>query len=236
MRFLASSCLISALTLGAALPAPAYAEEHPDFYVLDTAELASWWKAEVRAQIDWDNDAPTMKGLECVVSHDRYLQNGNPPMEVIVTHPVESAEYAFRFRFNLVDDDLIHREVQTITVGGRPYQRKIVQSRIVSWLPVKGPGVIILTYGLGRDMFRPNETYPWLPTEFLIPQFFEVEGINLGISGDFEITHGEYQTRYGELYIDMDGFKETVNWCYDQINPDQQREEELEAVLKRRVH
>ena len=235
LRLPAGPRLISAIALAAGLPGPAHAQEHPDFYVLDTAEVASWWKAVARAQMDWDNETPTMKGLDCVVSHDRYLQDGKPPVEITITHPVESGDYSFRFNFNLADTDLIDRQVETITVGGRPYRRASVESRIVPWLPVMSPDTIILAYGIGREMFRPNETYPWLPIEFLIPQFFEVEGIVLGISGEFEIEHGEYETRYEDLYIDMDGFKESLAWCYDQVNPDRRREMELEEELRRVV-
>lgn len=142
-------------------------------------------------------------------------------MEVSITHPVESARYDFRFGFPLPETDLINRQVETITVGGRPYHRRSIQSRM---LPAFGrkPGnadEIILAYGLGRDMFRPNEEYPWLPVEFLIPQFFEVEGITLGISGEFEIKHGDYEKRYESSYISMDGFREGMLWCYDQVNP-----------------
>ncbi|WP_156843170.1 hypothetical protein [Novosphingobium aquimarinum] len=88
-------------------------------------------------------------------------------------------------------------------------------------------------YGLSRDMFRPNETYPWLPIEFLIPQFFEVEGITLGIAGEFEVEHSEYETRYEDLYIDMDEFKHVFRWCMGQVNPPERNNVDLPDELKR---
>lgn len=222
--------LVSPIML--AVGSPAYAGTIPDFYTMESASLASWWKAESRILVRWNNDKPVMRGFECVISHDR---EGTPPMEVAMSHPVESASYEFRFKFDLADDDLINRKVETITVGGRPYQRKVVQSRIIPAFGVHGPDDIVLAYGIGRDMFRPNDEYPWLPLEFLIPQFFEVEGIFLGISGEFEIKHGEYEKRYESVYVDMDGFKETMKWCYDEINPSGQRDLKLPPELKRHL-
>lgn len=210
--------LIAFLPFLAGLATASNAQDHPDQYALDADEF-SWWKTESRVLVEWRNDKPVMSGLECSVRHDRYLQDGKPPLEIAIVHPVESAEYRFGFTFNLGDTKLISRTVETITVGGRPYQRKIIQSRIIPAFGAYQPGDIILSYGIGRDMFRPNENYPWLPVEFLIPQFFEVEGIVLGVAGDFQIEHGEYEKRYEEIYIDMDGFKEAVQWCYEQVNP-----------------
>lgn len=212
---------------------PVQAQDRRDFYVLGSSEPGSWWKTEARALVNWNGDEPVMTGLECVIMHDRYLEDGKPPMEIAVSHPTESGEYRFRFQFNLAEGKLINRKVETITVGGRPYRLESVQSRIVPW--VGGQTGIILTYGIGREMFRPNETYPWLPIEFLIPQFFEVEGITLGLSGDFEIEHGEYERRYEDLYIDMDGFKESMDWCYRHVNPTHERELELSSKLKKQM-
>ena len=213
---------------------PTYAQnaERPDYYVSGEIDQG-WWKAESRILVDWDQNKPRMTGLECLASHDRYLQGGQPPMQIMVSHPVESGDYRYRFTFNLPDDDMIERRVETITIGGRPYRRENLQSRIIPWFGVHGEGNIILTYGLSRDMFRPNETYPWLPIEFLIPQFFEVEGITLGIAGEFEIEHGEYETRYEDLYIDMDEFQHVFRWCMEQVNPPARNNVELPAELKR---
>ena len=228
----ASWSVITLLTLG--LATPLSAQDRPEHYVLETME-SGWWTGASRVLVDWRGDRPVMTGLECLVRHNRYLQDGQPPMEMTITHPVESGDYRFGFLFNLDGGDLTDREVETITVGGRPYRRQNVQSRIIPWFGEYGPDDIILAYGIGRQMFRPDETYPWLPLEFLIPQFFEVEGIKLGISGRFEIEHGEYETRFEELYIDMDGFRETVAWCYQQVNPPGDRDVELPAELRQRL-
>ena len=154
-------------------------------------------------------------------------------MQIMVSHPVETSEYRYDFTFNMPDNDMIERRVETITVGGRPYLREYIQSRIIPWFGVYDEGDIILPYGLSRDMFRPNETYPWLPVEFLIPQFFEVEGITLGIAGDFEIEHGKYERRYEELYIDMGEFKHVFRWCMEQVNPTERDNVEIPNELKR---
>lgn len=215
------------------LTTPGYAENQPNSFVLSNKNSGGWWKAESRILVDGRSGKPVMRGLECITRHDRNMQNGKPPMEISITHPVESGEYKFLFQFNLPDTKLINKNVETITIGGRPYQRRIIQSRVVPWFGVYGPNDIILTYGIGRDMFRPSESYPWQPLEFLIPQFFEVEGIKLGISGEFEIEHGEYEKRYEELYIDMDGFKEALEWCYSQINPPGDDKVELPSELKK---
>ena len=47
----------------------------------------------------------------------------------------------------------------------------------------------------------------------------EAEEVRIGISGKAEIKHGDYETRYEEIDADMDGFKEAMNWCFDQVNP-----------------
>lgn len=212
-----------------------HAKDEPSHYVLATFDEASWWKAQSRVLVDWPDGKPVMAGLECTASHNRNLQAGKPPMEIVISRPVESAAYNFRFHFNLAEGDLTNPRVESVTVGGRPYQVKLIQSRVIPWFGVHKPGDAILMYGIGRQMFRANDSYPWLPVEFLIPQFFEVEGIRLGIAGDFEISHGDYEKRYQELYIDMEGFKETLGWCYQQINPSGDRKIELPSELKRRI-
>lgn len=211
---------------------PANAADQPDHYVLAIKEFGGW-NTQSRVLVSWNRDKPVMTGLECIVTHDRQLQTDKPPMEIGISHPVESADFKFRFTFNLPDADLIDRKVETITVGGRPYQVKSVQSRIVPWFGL--PDGDILLYGYGRTMFRPTETYPWLPLEFLIPQFFEVEGITLGISGQFEIKHGDYEKRYEELYIRMDDFKEALGWCYEQVNPSGSSKVSLPPELNRAI-
>ena len=223
-----------AIALLALAPAgPLHAQDRPEHYVLGSSE-SGWWKATSRILVDWQQDRPAMSGLECAVIHDRYLQDGKPPMELSIAHPVESAEYRYRFRFNLADAATIDRTVATITVGGRPYQRRTIQSRVTPWFGGHSADGIVLSYGIGREMFRPDETYPWMPLEFLIPQFFEVEGIKLGVSGRFEVEHGEYETRFEELHIDMDGFREVLRWCFEQVNP-LGRDVELPAELRRRI-
>jgi hypothetical protein len=226
------------LSIGAILltvPAgPANAQDRPDHYVLATEESDSW-TAEARILVDWDRDKPVMTGLECVTRADSESQNGKPPLEIGVRHPVESGEYKFQFTFNLPDSELTDRTVETITVGGRPYHRRVIQSRIIPYFGGSAPDGIVLSYGIGRDMFRPTENYPWLPVEFMIPQFFEVEGITLGISGQFEIEHGEYEKRFETLYIHMDGFRETLSWCYAQVNPAGGRKLEFPAALTKKL-
>ncbi len=224
--------LLAAVVATAGSTEPLHAQDRPDFIAFAEEEAGGWWETEARALLDWRDGAPLMTGLECVANHNRY---GRPPLQIAVTHPMESGDYRFRFQFALTDGELIDRQVETITVGGRPYQIKSVQSRIIPWIGGPGENDIVLTYGIGRDMFRPNEGYPWLPIEFLIPQFFEVEGIELGISGQFEIEHGEYERRYEEVYIDMDGFKEAMSWCYNHVNPDHEFEDELSTELRRRM-
>lgn len=209
----------------------AHADDKPDFYTLETTSPGSWWKAESRVLVDWGAGGPKMSGLQCVLKHDR---QGMPPMQIAISHPIESARYDFRLGFSLPDTDLISRQVETITVGGRAYQRRSIESRMTAAFgPEREGDDIILAYGLGRDMFRPNEDYPWLPIEFLIPQFFEVEGIFLGVSGEFEIKHGEYEKRYESIYINMAGFKEGMLWCYNQINPSGNRPLKLPSDLTR---
>ena len=176
-----------------------------------------------------------MTGLECVLSPNRELQASRPPMEVSVSHPVESAQYRYAIRFNLPDGVLTSRAVSTLSVGGRPYQRQIVESRIIPWFGTLPADGIVLAYGIGREMYRPSEDYPWLPLEFLIPRFLEVESIRLGISGQFEVEHGDHETRYEELSIDMDGFKEGLAWCSGQVNPLADRPVQLPAELRQRL-
>jgi len=212
------------------------AQTQPDSYRLETHDTASRWIAESRVIVDWRENRPAMTGLECTASHDRNLQAGRPPMEIIVSHPVESGDFSYRFRFNLAENGIIDRGVETVTIGGRPYHRRSIQSRIIPWFGAHGADDIILAYGIGREMFRPNESYPWLPLEFLIPQLFEVEGITLGIAGNFEIAHGEYERRYEELYIDMEGFKESLQWCQEQVNPSGEHERPLPAELRSRIN
>lgn len=83
-------------------------------------------------------------------------------------------------------------------------------------------------------MVRPDETYPWTPIEFLMPQFFEAEEVRIGISGEAEIKHGDYETRYEEIDADMDGFKEAMNWCFDQVNPSEKKPA-LPAELQKKL-
>lgn len=231
--FLPSLALVTIALLGAA--APLRAQDRPDRYVLAAFKGLPWWKAESRVLVDWRTDKPVMAGLECTASYVRTLQGGKPPMEIAVSHPVESAAYDFRFHFNLAEGGLTDRRVETITVGGRPYQRQGVGARVVPWFGVYGPDDPVLSYGIGRDMFRPNETYPWLPVEFLIPQFFEVERIALGTSGNFEVSHGNYEKRYEDLSIDMGGFREAFSWCLKQVNAAGDRKVELPSELKKRI-
>jgi len=231
--FVRPAVLAAVVALGSA--SPLHAQDWPEHYVLATFKEGPWWKAETRVLVDWPQDKPVMTGLECTASSVRTLEAGKPPMEITVSHPVESSAYHFRFSFNLAEGALTDRNVETITVGGRPYQRKNVQARIVPWFGVYGPDDAILSYGLAREMFRANETYPWLPIEFLIPQFFEVEGITLGVSGNFEVTHGNYEKRYEDLRIDMEGFRETFSWCLKQVNAAGDRKIELPAELKKRI-
>ena len=223
-------CLLPILPSVTAAQAP----EQPEAYVLEHSE-AGWWKATSRVQVDWPQDRPVMSGLECTLSHERELQGGQPPMELSLSHPAESAEYRFRLRFNLPDRELSDRQVATITIGGRPYQRRTVQSRVVPWFGPSSPDGVVLTYGLARDMFRPDESYPWLPLEFLIPRFFEVESIKLGISGQHEVAHGDYETRFEEISIDMEGFREGLLWCFDQVNPPAGTQGALPAELRQRL-
>ncbi len=220
--------------LALAPASPLRAQDRPEHFALDRSQ-SGWWTGQSRILVDWNEDGPVMTGLECIASHDRELGGSEPVMEVTLSHPVESSDYRFALRFNLADTELSEREVATITVGGRPYQRGNVQSRIVPWFGAYRPGDVILAYGLGRDMFRPDESYPWLPVEFLIPRFFEVEGIQLGIAGRFEVAHGEYETRHESLHIDMDGFKETLRWCVQEVNPPSDREIRLPAELRRMI-
>lgn len=233
----AKASLGIAWLLAAMIAAPstrAQNDEQPDYYVSgDTG--AGGWKAESRILVEWDQNKPRMTGLECVASHYRNLQGGEPPMQISISHPVESADYRYRFTYNLPDNDLIERRVETITIGGRPYRREYIQSRIIPWFGVYGDDDLILTYGIGRDMFRPDETYPWLPIEYLIPQFFEVDGITLGIAGEFETEHGEYETRYDDIYIDMDEFKDIVQWCMEAVNPSGGAQVEYPEELMRRL-
>jgi len=238
MNMTGFGCLRLGVLVAIALPgsaSPLRAEDRPEHYVLATFEGRPWWKAQSRVLVDWRTDKPVMAGLECVTSYVRTLRDGQPPMEISVSHPVESAAYDFRFHFNLGEAGLTDRKVETITVGGRPYQRQGVGSRVVPWFGVHGPNDVILSYGIARDMFRPNEAYPWLPVEFLIPQFFEVDGITLGISGNFEVSHGNYEKRYEDLRIDMSGFKEAFSWCIRQVNASGDRKVELPAELKKRI-
>lgn len=200
--------------------------EQPTSIQIGSSEFAGWWKAEARTLVDWTRDGPVMTGLECTASHDR----DGTPMQLTVLHPTESSEFRYSFHFNLKEGELIDRKVESITVGGRPYQLKSVQSRIGPW--IGGSAGIVLPYGLGREMFRPNETYPWLPIEFLIPQFFEAEGIFLGTAGEFEVEHGEYERRFGSIYIDMDGFKDAMLWCYNRVNPNSKLAKESAANLR----
>lgn len=223
--------LLVAIFVMVGLSASLHAQEYPDSYAL-AAEDSFSWKAESRILVDWEGDRPIKTGLKCVARHDRNLQGGKPPLEITLMHPIESGDYRFGLHFNLPDTDLINRNVETITIGGRPYQREIVPSRIIGFTK---PEDIILAYGIGRQMFRSNETYPWLPIEFLVPQFIEVEGIELGISGDFEVEHGEYERRYEAIYIDMDGFKEILRWCYEQVNPTADSETGLPPELIERL-
>lgn len=226
----AATILLFAL---AVLHASAGVTERPRDFILSDDEFG-WWSVKSDIVVDWQSEKAVMTGLRCAIRHRRYFQDGKSPMEISITHPVESADYKFQFQFNLPDSDLINRNVETITVGGRPYQRRMVQSRKIPWFGVYEADDMILAFGISREMYRPNESYPWLPLEFLIPQFFEVEGIKLGISGDFEIEHGEYETRYEEIYIDMGEFKQAFDWCYDHINPKPDHEARLRLQFKKR--
>ncbi len=189
-------------------------DNHPDFFVLEKTDEFGWWRAESRVHVDWNGDTPAMTGLECVAEDER-----QGSLKIAVLHPVESADFRYSFQFSLADGDLIDRKVETLGVGGRTYQFKTVQARIVPWFGVHGPDDVVLAYGLGRAMVRPNETYPWTPIEFLMPQFFEAEEVRIGASGQSEITHGDYETRYEEIEVDMDGFKDAMKWCFDRVNP-----------------
>lgn len=186
----------------------------PDFYTLAKNGDFGWWSAESRVLVDWKGDAPIMTGLECLAEDSR-----QGILKVGLRHPVESAQFDYTFEFNLPDGALIERKVESIGVGGRTYQFKRAQVRVIPWFGVHGPDEVILAYGLGRAMVRPDEAYPWMPIEFLMPQFFEAEEVRIGISGKAEIKHGDYENRYEEVEADMDGFKEAMSWCFDQVNP-----------------
>lgn len=217
------SLWLSALYILSVHAAPVVAAENPDFYLLAKEEF-SWWEAESRVLVEWDKK-PRMTGLECKATSRK---EGH--FSVSLGHPTESAEFRYSFEFNLPDTELISREVQSISVGGRSYQFDILQVRTIPWFGVHGPDDKILMYGIGRAMVRPNENYGWYPAEFLLPQFFEAEEARLGVAGEFEIDHGNYETRYEELRVDMDGFKEAMKWCFEQVNPS--KVSELPSELK----
>jgi hypothetical protein len=206
--------------------APIAASEKPDFYVLASEEF-SWWEAESRVLVDWDK-RPRMTGLDCKATSARERH-----LSVNLMHPAESAEFRYSFEFKLPDTNLINRNVQSISVGGRSYQFKYLQVRIIPWFGVYGPDEVVLAYGITRAMVRPNENYGWYPLEFLLPQFFEAEEARLSVAGEFEIDHGNYETRFEELRVDMDGFKEAMKWCSDQVNPSKAAEfpSELKKAL-----
>ncbi|WP_287939791.1 hypothetical protein [Sphingopyxis sp.] len=189
-------------------------ESHPNFYTLAKNGDFGSWASESRILVDWKGDTPIMTGLECLAEDSR-----KGILKVRLRHPVESSQFDYAFEFTLPDGALIDRRVETVGVGGRTYRFKREQVRIIPWFGVYGPDEVVLTYGLGRAMVRPDETYPWTPIEFLMPQFFEAEEVRIGISGKAEIKHGDYETRYEEIDADMDGFKEAMNWCFDQVNP-----------------
>lgn len=205
-------------------------ETRPDFYTLAKNGDFGWWSAEARVLVEWKGDAPIMTGLECLAEDSR-----QGVLKVRLRHPVESAQFDYAFEFNLPDGELIERKVESISVGGRAYQFKRAQVRVIPWFGVHGPDEVILAYGLGRAMVRPHEAYPWMPIEFLMPQFFEAEEVRVGISGKAEITHGDYETRYEEVDADMGGFREAMNWCFDQVNPSGEKPSfpaELQKKLK----
>ena len=234
MKIVAGILIGLALQASVIAPASAAEREHPDFYILEKENFGGWFQSQSRVLVDWQAGKPIMKGLACTVQQTQNLQNGKPVMEIEISHPMESADYRFRFTFNLPDTDRIDRKIESITIGGRPYEVQGIQSRMMPWFGFEKDQEI-LAYGLSRTMFRPKDSYPWLPLEFLIPQMFEVEGVTLGVSGQFEIKHGDYEKRYEGIYVDMDGFKEAMNWCYSRVNPSGRARVALPDELKKAI-